>query len=216
MKHRPKNLLSSVLLLLALAFFTGCRKEPQKSTQPQSAGAEKASGPASETGLKRPQRIAKWEKPYEWNREQIKQHHAKLVLAELPEYIGEVWGCGGKPSEGGILSSWAFVVPQDKIPDFLAYLREMGVPEEYMNKDSPFRSSKRENWIRPDPPVAKLRFLRAEFFKGDGSYRGLDFKASRSRVYAFENLNFARSELWIYFDAVSGNTCFWEDYIEMP
>jgi hypothetical protein len=161
-------------------------------------------------------RIAEWEKPYEWTREQIKRHHAKLALAELPEYIGEVWGCGGFDHESGRLSDWAFVVPQDKIPDFLGYLQKLGVPEEYLEKDSPFRYSERENWTPPQPPVTKLRFLCTQVFKGSGISRGLEFKAGSSRQYAFENLNFARSELRMYFDSVTGHAYVREKCILTP
>ena len=96
MKIRPKQLLSSVILLLALSYLTSCSKESLKPARTQSAGAEAASVPNSQVGTAQISRIAEREKPYEWTREQIKRHHAKLVLAELPDYIGEVWGCGDK------------------------------------------------------------------------------------------------------------------------
>ena len=104
-------MLLSAFFFTVLSAITGCQKEAPKST-PKPTSDTQTPASVTQTGTARSPRIAEWEKPYEWNREQIKRHHAKLVLAELPEYIGEVWGCGGKDPEGGILSNWAFVVPQ--------------------------------------------------------------------------------------------------------
>jgi hypothetical protein len=213
MKSLPTHLLSNLVILLTLTCLTSCNKENPKPTGPHSSGGKVVAATNSQAGIARVARIAEWEKPYEWTQEQIKRHHTKLVLAELPEYIGEVWGCGGKDPESGILSNWAFVVPQEKIPDFLDYLRNLGVPEEYMKKDSPFRYSERENWIRPDPPVTKLRYLTTQTQVLDGVIRGLEFKGGSARVHAFENLNFSSSELRIRFDPLSGHACVEEYYV---
>jgi hypothetical protein len=212
MKTPLKHVLLTATFFAVLTAITGCQKEAPKSTPQPTRDAETPAS-ATQTGTARSPRIAEWEKPYEWNPEQIKSHHAKLVLAELPEYIGEVWGCGGFDRESGRLSDWAFAVPKDKIPDFLGYLRNLGVPEEFLHKDSPFRYSERENWIRPEPPVTELRYLTTQTQVLDGVIRGLEFKGGSARVYAFENLNFSSSELRIRFDPLSGHAYVEEYYV---
>jgi hypothetical protein len=79
-------------MFLILPALLGCDRSSPKST-----GAEAGAAQKSQVDSTRSARIAEWEKPYEWTQEKIKRHHAKLVRAELPAYIVEVWGRGGRP-----------------------------------------------------------------------------------------------------------------------
>ncbi|HRX55797.1 MAG TPA: hypothetical protein P5016_14880, partial [Verrucomicrobiales bacterium] len=139
--------LTLVLSLLALA---GCGKEEQKS--PEQPQAETSKRPVQEsppdwTGDDHPSQSVG--SKYRWDQEQILKRHEELAMKPLPAYINEVWGAGGMPKEGDVLSDWAFVVPKDRIGDFEDYLRNLGVPEEFMTGDSPYRSGKQENWKAP-------------------------------------------------------------------
>ncbi|MGB3117906.1 MAG: hypothetical protein WBE58_03725 [Verrucomicrobiales bacterium] len=208
-----KNLLK-LTLITSLFALAGCGKEEQQpAKKPQ---AEVSNKPAQEmvsewgTGDHPSQSVGP---KYRWNKEKILERHSELAMAPLPSYIEEVWGAGGMPKDSDVLSDWAFVVPEERIGDFQDYLSELGVPEEYMEGDSPYRVSERENWVRPNPPAERLNFLMAETLPGGGQRRGLDFGAGQTRFYRFENPNLERSELHIRFDPVTGNTHVEERYI---
>ena len=208
-------------IALGLLLLAGCGNQGKTPLQSAAEEEEQVAPSPSSPPMEEPKatqstdsyELPEWERPFQWDAQQIEKRHVELAMAPLPDYVSKVRGAGGKSKEGDILSDWAFVVPDEHISDFQDYLKELGVPEEYLTADSPFRVSDRENWTAPQPPADRLNFLMAETCPGEGTLMGLDFVAGQSRSYRFENPNLESSELRIYFDAITGNTYVQERYI---
>ncbi len=145
--------------------------------------------------------------------EEIRERHEKLFMKPLPDYgIGLAgWMADERESNGS--SIWAFIVPQNKIQDFRRYLVELGVPEEYLDKEAAVAHMSRPlSWRPPDPPATELIFLRSLVTKGNGRIAGLEYVADQTWIYWLENPNLGNFYLEISFDPVTGNTKFHETY----
>jgi hypothetical protein len=95
-----------------------------------------------------------------WAVEKILERHEMLFMKPLPDYVIGLAGWGGEAEEGGFSSLWAFIVPQDKIQDFRRYIVDLGVPEEYLDKEVFLAAMSRPlSWRPPDPPATELIFL---------------------------------------------------------
>jgi len=148
-----------------------------------------------------------------WPVEKIHERHAMLFMKALPDYVIGLAGRGSEAEEGGFSSDCVFIVPQDKISDFRRYLVELGVPEEYLDKEAAVAAMSRPlSWRLPDPPAPELIFLESFVTKGNGTIAGLDYVAGQTWIYWLENPNLVSSYLKISFDPVTGNTRFHEIY----
>ncbi len=145
--------------------------------------------------------------------EEVRGWHEKLFMKPLPEYGVGLTGRQRDGRETGTSSEWAFIVPQNKIQDFRIYLVELGVPEEFLDKEAAVAIMSRPfSWRPPDPPATELIFLRSFVTKGNGRIAGLEYVADQTWIYRLENPNLGNSELKICFDPVTGNTRFHELY----
>lgn len=206
---------SLLVTLLIAALICGCGKDEGATSQgegdragpqPPALGGSAVEPQGEEGDAPNHPAVGEWERSYEWDRKQIAKRHHELALAELPAYVKEVRGVGGKPKDGGIYGDWAFVVPQDHIADFESYLGSLGVPEEFMRTNSPYRVASRESgWAPPNPQATILEFERSQQISMNAVIRGLGFERDTSWLFVFDNPNFRNSTLHIIFDFASGS-----------
>lgn len=213
-----KKPLISLCLTAVLLSQSGCGPRPAEETgNPQ---AEDADPPAEEASSQSDFPTPPPGMPYHgyrvdrlWPVEEINERHAKLFMKALPEYVIGLAGRGGEAEEGGFSSNWAFIVPQDKIQEFRGYLVELGVPEEYLDKEAAVASMSRPlSWRLPDPPATELVFMRSFASRASVTLAGLEFVKGQTWLYYLENPNLVHAYLDVTFDPVTGNTMFNETY----
>jgi hypothetical protein len=147
--------------------------------------------------------------------EEIRERHEKLFMKPLPDYAIGLAGWMADERESNGSSIWAFIVPQNKIQDFRSYLVELGVPEEYLDKEAAVASMSRPlSWRFPDPPATDLILLESLASRASVRRAGLEFVKGQTWIYLMENPNLGNSFLQISFDPVTGNTRFLESYYD--
>jgi hypothetical protein len=205
-----KKKVKSFLVNCATVLLCSCGKEPAppppaKSTSPKAVEAAPTLGGDPNIrwseGLTDVPQYPDTAEYRNWKHPEIAQRHRALIMKELPGYITQLRGNGAIKETDGTSAAWYFRVPQENLPDWENYMKQIGVPEHALHGDvfnpPPYDPNTERRKL---PPVAAsaLVFCISSVATGEGDIMEMHFgKSVKSVTYSLYNPNVLRASIRI-------------------